>query len=389
MNSFDYIEKDLRNLRQNHLIRKPRIFNSAQLPRSIVDGKKVLLFSSGNYLSLCEDKELMTKAFEKALDYGMGSGGSRLTTGSCHLHQKLEDEICEFLNYRACLLFSSGYMANIGVLSSICDENTVIFSDQYNHASIIDGIRLSKGKTVVYRHLDYDDLEKKLALYSQWEKKVLVSDGLFSMNGDLLNVNRFIQIGKRYKALTIVDDAHGFGALGHYGRGVCDLYEEKPDLLVGTFSKAIGVEGAFVATSSKIKQFLLHHARSYIFSTSLSPFSIASIGEVLHHIREDQEKLKKLAQNVKFLVGALREIGIFVEGKHHIIPILIGDEEKALQIGQKMLEMGIYVSVIRYPAVEYHRAILRITLMADHREEDLQQLVSCLKEMNKRYPFIK
>ncbi|EGY79853.1 8-amino-7-oxononanoate synthase [Peptoniphilus indolicus ATCC 29427] len=263
---FNYIDSKMKFLSNQNLIRKQNIFSSTQSAISKINGKELLLFSSSNYLSIIENENIFDKGVNLAKKFGMGSGGSRLTTGSTILHMELETKLAKFCGYESALVFNSGYTANLGVISSIATEQHIIFSDEKNHASLIDGCKLSKAKIVVYEHNNLKDLENKLKLCYKFNK-IIVSDSVFSMDGDIINLKGISMLGNKYNALTIIDDAHGFGVLGENGRGIIELTEEKlkPDILIATLSKAIGVEGGFVGTSKKIRDYILNHARSYIF----------------------------------------------------------------------------------------------------------------------------
>lgn len=381
-NKFDFIESELLNLERNNLIRTQNKFSTAQQVKSIINGKEMTLFSSSNYLSMAEDKEIFKEAYEMTLEFGVGSGGSRLTTGNTTIHEALEDKISEFINYESTILFSSGYSANVGVISAIASKNSIIFSDEKNHASIIDGCRLSGSKIVVYKHNDMIDLENKLKEYSE-EKKIIVSDGVFSMDADILKLDEFVNLGNKYKAISVVDDAHGFGVLGENGKGIIEHFNNEfyPDILIATLSKAIGSEGGFASTNSKIKKFLMHKARSYVFSTSLSPFIVAFSYCVINSLMKSNERVKKLKENIAYLVNELNKMGIEIDTKTPIIKILIGDEKKAMEISAKLNEAGIYIPAIRFPTVEKKKAILRITLMSNHSKEDIDNLIRNLKNI--------
>lgn len=219
MNKYNFIEDELLNLEKNNLIREIRTFRDTQSTFSNVNNNEILLFSSSNYLSLIEDRDIIDNAYKEACIYGTGSGGSRLTTGNSILHEKLETIIAEFIGYEESIVFSSGYNTNVGVISAIADRNTEIFSDEKNHASIIDGCRLSSAKITKYKHLNMEDLEEKLK-NSENIKKIIISDGVFSMDGDILDLKKFVELADKYNALSIVDDAHGFGVIGESGKGI-------------------------------------------------------------------------------------------------------------------------------------------------------------------------
>lgn len=378
---FSLLENQLKEKEDKHLLREQHVFETGQNPVAIIDGKQYVLFSSSNYLSMGSNEQLFIQAAEQAKSFGLGSGGSRLTTGTSLLHVLCEEKLAEFVGTEAATLFSSGYMANIGVLSSICDSTWEIYSDEKNHASLIDGCRLSRGKIMVYKHLDYSDLERKLA-QSSCEKKLIVTDGVFSMDGDVADVEKLVDLARRYNALSMVDDAHGFGVMGE-GHGLCYGMDTYPDIYVGTLSKAVCCEGAFVAGSSLLKTYLFNNARSYIFSTSLSPFTLCSILQVIEEMQNNPRPLARLEQNVEYFHRRLLEEQIPTKGNTHIVPILIGDEQKTMEIAQQLRDRGYYVSGIRYPSVPKKEAILRITLMAQHDREEMDGLIEELAQLMK------
>lgn len=378
----NYIEEELQKLEENHLIRDERIFESPQLPKSIIDSKEYLLFSSSNYLSLGENKEILERVKDKIESMGLGSGGSRLTTGSHKVHKDLERSLAEFIGYENSLVYSSGFMANLGFLTAVCNDETIVFSDEKNHASIIDGIRLSKSKVEVYKHLDFNDLEDRLRKYHD-KNKVLVSDGVFSMDGDILPLDDFCRLGKKYQALTYVDDAHGFGVLGENGKGITEIYKTYPDVMLVTFSKALGASGAALLTSNLMRNYLYNTSREFIFSTSISPVDTLIVLESLNYIQSNKKNINKLKDNVLYLKKKLKENNFEIGGNSHIIPIKVGNEKRAQEIFKKLMDSGIFLSIIRFPAVPKNQAILRFTPMADHTKEDLDFLVKKLIEFTK------
>lgn len=367
-------------LKENNLIRKSRVFATSQKAISKVNGKDVLVFSSSNYLSYAQINEL-EELFSKVKELGAGSGGSRLTTGNNIYHELLEEKLAKFFDYDKALLFNSGYCANTGVLSALGNKDTEIFSDEKNHASIIDGCVLSKSKITVYKHLDMKDLEDKLKA-SKYIRKIIISDGVFSMDGDILDLPKFCSLGEEYDAISIVDDAHGLGVIGENGKGIVEYFGNKiaPDVLIGTLSKAISVEGGYACSNAIINTLLFNKARSFIFSTSLSPIVTYSSFKALERLEKDNTSVVKLQENINYIIDKLEKMGITIKYKTAIIPIKIGSESKAMDIGNKLLEEGILVSPIRYPAVPKGEAILRVTLMAEHSKDQIDTLLTSLKK---------
>ena len=376
------IKSKLDFIKENNLYREIKYLSKPQDKFTIIDNKNVLLMSSNNYLGLCNNEEVKQSSINALNKYGLGAGGSRLTTGSYILHKELEEKIAKFKNEESSLIFNTGYMANLGVISAICDENYYIFSDELNHASIIDGCRLSKAKTIIYKHNDMYDLEEKIKEVNP-KYGVIVTDSVFSMDGDICNLPKIIEISNRYNLLTIVDDAHATGVIGKSGRGSSEYFNLKPDITIGTLSKAIGSEGGFVCASSDIIDYLKNKARSFIFSTALSPSIIAGSIKSIDTIEKNQTLVKKLQSNVKYMVKGLKNIGFDTKSLTPIIPILIGEEKIALKFSEKLLEEGIYIPAIRYPTVKKGEAILRLTLMSTHDFEDLDFALNKIKEIKK------
>lgn len=375
------IKSKLEKIKNNNLYREIRYLSKPQDKYTNIDGKDVLLMASNNYLGLANNEEVK-EAAKKAIDiYGVGSGGSRLTTGSYNPHKVLEEKLAKFKGYEGALVFNTGYMANVGVISAICDdEEYFIFSDELNHASIIDGCRLSKGKIVVYKHNDMEDLYNKINKINP-SKGIIVTDSVFSMDGDIANVKRISKIGQEKGLITIVDDAHGTGVIGKTGKGSCEYFDCHIDITIGTLSKAIGSEGGFVCASQEIIDYLKNKARSFIFSTALSPAVISGAIKSLEIIENRPQLVNKLSFNINYLCEGLRNIGFNVNSEGSIIPILIGDEKKAVEFSKCLLEEGIYIPAIRYPTVKKGEAILRLTLMASHDVEDMDYVLKKLKEI--------
>ncbi|WP_042277743.1 8-amino-7-oxononanoate synthase [[Clostridium] dakarense] len=375
------IKDKLKLIKENNLDREMKYLSKPQDKFTTIDGKDALLMSSNNYLGLCNNEEVKVASIEAINKYGLGSGGSRLTTGSYDLHKKLEEEISKFKNVEASLIFNTGYMANVGVISAICDENYYIFSDELNHASIIDGCRLSKAKAIVYKHNDVSDLEAKIRSNNP-KFGMIVTDSVFSMDGDIAKLPEIIEIGKKYNLLTLVDDAHATGVIGKTGRGSSEYFNCKPDIIIGTLSKAIGSEGGFVCADKYIIDYLKNKARSFIFSTSLSPAVINGAIKSLNIIDTNPKLVENLHKNIDYMCEGLKNIGFNINSESPIIPILIGKEELALEFSKILLGEGVYIPAIRYPTVKRGEAILRVTIMATHDFKDLDFALDKIKILN-------
>lgn len=381
MDKWERINSELLQLKNGSLFRKMTVFDSAQMAVVTVEGKKQHLFSSNSYLDLSSEPRIKEYAGRILNEYGAGSGGSRLTTGTTRIHMELEQAIAAFKNREAALVFNTGYMTNVGILSALTQKGDIIYSDQLNHASIIDGCRLSKADLVVYRHNDMDDLEEKIKAHPG-KRGIIVSDGVFSMDGDIVNLPRLTELAGRYGLLSMIDEAHATGVIGATGRGTEEYFgmEGSVDVLMGTLSKAVGGEGGFVCGSRSLIEYLVNKARSFIFSTALSPVSMAADLEGLRLIMEQPERVQKLQENIRFCCAALNARGIDAASETAIIPIIIGGEARAMRVMELLKERGYYISAIRYPTVAKGSARLRLALMSSHTREDLEGLADALKE---------
>lgn len=379
---WDHMKEELNYLKKVHLYRSINEVQSDQGAHVKINGKDMLMLASNNYLGLSNDNKVKEYTVEMIKKYGVGSGGSRLITGTTTLHSQLEMLLADFKGTEASLVFNTGYMANMGIISAMCNEESVIFSDELNHASIIDGCRLSKAKIVKYAHNNMEDLEEKIKA-NQYSNGIVISDGVFSMDGDIVDLPNLVEIANRYGLVSIIDDAHGTGVVGEHGRGTVEYYhmKKKPDIIMGTLSKAIGSEGGFVCGSKDLIEYLKNKARSFIFSTSLSPATIAASIRAIELILEESERVQHLQENIKFFCKCLRENGLDVDSETAIIPILIGDENLTLKLSKKLYEQGYYISAIRYPTVKKGSARLRITVMSAHTKAELKKVAETLKCM--------
>ncbi|MDR0868920.1 MAG: pyridoxal phosphate-dependent aminotransferase family protein [Planctomycetota bacterium] len=369
--------------------------DSPPAPRVRVRGREMAMLASNNYLDLANDERVKAAAIAATQKYGAGSGGARLTTGALVLHDELEAALARFKHAEAALLFNTGYQANAGIISALCSRDWTIFSDELNHASIIDGCRLSRAKIVVYRHNDMNDLRAKVRA----ERGVggaggglLVSDGVFSMDGDLVNLPEWLAIAREFDLFSLIDEAHATGVIGASGRGVGEYFaalpenrgrDLRPDIIVGTCSKALGSSGGFAAGRRLLIDFLRHQARSFIFSTMLPPGAVAAANEALRIIVAEPERLAKLRRNlqifydhlsVNFGDGAPPPPSIATlnaGGVSAIVPLIVGDEAAAMTLAQELFTAGYFVSAIRYPTVARGQARLRFALSAGHQAADL------------------
>lgn len=349
-----------------------------------------LLLASNSYLDLANIPELKQVMAQAVLDWGTGSGGARLTTGNKTPHDELENELAKFKGEEAAITFNTGYMANVGTISALCGKSDIIFSDALNHASIIDGIRLSRATCVVYKHNDMTDLERAIQENATNQKMLIVTDAVFSMDGDLANLPELLRIAHTYNCLLMIDEAHATGVIGRTGRGLAEHYGcEHADVTVGTLSKAIACEGGFVAGKKQLIEFLKNKSRSFIFTTAMSPAMAAGALRNLRFLESHPERVQQLQENVKFFCEALQREGLNVpQSPSAIIPVIIGDEAAALNASAKLLERGYVIPAIRYPTVAKGQARLRASLMATHTHEELERAAKAIAQVIKSTNYV-
>ena len=363
VNRFEFLKRDLDAIKSQGLYRTTHSAPHA----AHID------FSSNDYLGLARDPAVAEAAAEAARRYGAGSGASRLAFGTLPPHLELEAALARFKDAEDAIVFSSGFLANLGTVSALVGKGDVVFSDELNHASIIDGCRLSGAEAVVYPHLDLDTLDRLLAGHPA-PRRLVVSDGVFSMDGDMLELPRFLDICRRHNAFSMVDEAHALGVIGRTGRGLSEHFGcGHPDFMMGTLSKSLGSAGGYVAGGKLAIDYLRQKARSYIFNTAPDPAAMAGAKKALEMLSADPGRTDKLRRNAEFFVRELAKCGIRVMTKSAIVPILIGDERKAVEISAALAESGFMISAIRYPTVARGSARLRAAVNALHSEADLSR----------------
>lgn len=362
------IEEALRELESAGLRRYPSRVSGAQGPVIELDGREVVCLCSNNYLGLAAHPELVAAAMETPAMEGLGAGASRLVTGSMDAHEEAEAAFASFASKASAALFSTGYAANLGTIQALVGPEDVVFSDALNHASLIDGCRLSRATVHVFRHADPDHLEELLRRErSRARRALIVTDSVFSMDGDLAPVAELDRIARTFDAALLVDEAHALGALGPEGRGVCAAVGVEPTILVGTLGKSFGVAGAFVASSEPIISYLRNRARSFVFSTAPPPMLARAALAALRLIRDADQARDRLLAHASRLRTHLRSLGFDVpDGGAHILPVLIGDNGATMRLSAELLERGIFVQGIRPPTVPRGTARLRLTPMATH-----------------------
>jgi 8-amino-7-oxononanoate synthase len=369
------IAERLEELRESGLHRRLRLVEGVQGPRVQLDGREVLLLCSNDYLGLAGHPRVRKAAAEAALAWGAGAGASRLISGNMVLHRRLEERLAAFKGYEAALLFGSGYLANIGAISALAGRDRVVFSDELNHASIVDGCRLARAETFVYRHGDVEHLSWGLR-EAAGRAALIVSDGVFSMDGDVAPLEDLLRLAREHGCRLMVDEAHATGALGPGGRGSVAAagLSGEVDLVVGTLGKALGSYGAYVCASAELNEYLLNTARSFIFSTALPPPALAAALAALELLEAEPNRVGRLNANAAALREGLAAEGLAAGGgRSQIVPLEVGDAAHTMQLCEHLLERGVFAQGIRPPTVPEGSSRLRFSAMATHKETDLRE----------------
>lgn len=368
------IEARLHELAALGLARRTRLVSGPQGPHVLLDGKPVLLLCSDNYLGLADHPRVREAVAEAAMRWGVGAGASRLASGTMTIHRRLEERLAAFKRRESALLFGSGYMAHAGVIAALARPGDVIFSDERNHASIIDGCRLSRAEIFIYDHCDTEHLEWGIE-QAEGRGALIVTDSIFSMDGDLAPLPEIVELAHRHRLRTLVDDAHGTGTIGPGGRGVVARHglEDHVDVIVGTLGKALGCYGAFVACDEQMARYLVNAARTFVFSAALPPPIVAGALAALELLEESPKRVQRLAANARVLRTELETEGFDVRGlATHILPLVIGDAELTMRICERALAGGVFAQPVRPPTVPPLTSRLRLAVMATHREEELR-----------------
>ncbi len=377
------LEDELERIKQQGLYRSRRLISSPQDIRITINGKKVLNFCSNDYLGLANHSELIATFQQAVNQYGVGSGSAHLICGHSTAHHALEEELATFTGRERALLFSTGYMANIGVLSALLGRGDGVFEDKLNHASLLDGGLLSGANFKRYLHKDIDSLQQKFQR-SKALKKIIVTDGVFSMDGDLAPLTELAMIAKQNEAALMVDDAHGFGVLGQTGGGLVEqlaLTQNDVPILMGTFGKAFGTAGAFVAGSEALIETLIQKARSYVYTTAMPAAIAAATSASLKLLINESWRREKLQTLITQFKQGAKQLGLTLMASNSAIqPILIGDSQQAVAISQRLLKLGVLVTAIRPPTVPKNKARLRITFSANHQPKDVTTLLNALEK---------
>ena len=357
----------------------------------MMEGKRRIMLGSNNYLGLTVNQEVIDAGVEAIKKYGTGCSGSRFLNGTLDLHNKLERELADFLGTEDCVTFSTGFQSNLGIISAICGRQDYILNDRENHASIYDGCKLSYAKVTRYRHNDMADLEKRLAETPIDAGKLIVTDGVFSMSGDICRLPDIAELAHKYKARVMVDDAHGLGVIGKGGRGTASYFglEKEVDITMGTFSKSLASLGGYMVASAKVCEYVRHNSRPFIFSASLTPASCATARAALKVIREHPEIVERLGDLAEYYRDGLAARGVptvKAENKRiPIIPIYTYDAERTLLISKKLFEEGVYVNPVLPPATAPTECLLRTSLMATHTHALIDEAVNVIADVLRGY----
>jgi glycine C-acetyltransferase len=388
-----FLTTQIDELKQKGTHFRLRILDDAQAPVCTYDGKRVINLASNNYLGLCDHPKLREAAIQAIRDFGVGSGAVRTIAGTMKIHMELEEKIARFKNVEACVVFQSGFTANAGTVSALLGKEDFIISDELNHASIIDGARLSRAKIKVFRHKDVAHAEEQLqSIQHEPGHKLLITDGVFSMDGDIGPVGQLADLAEKYGAIMMVDDAHASGVLGRNGRGSVDHFRchGRVDIQVGTLSKAIGAIGGYVCGSKDLIDFLYHRARPFLFSTSHPPSVTATCIAAFDLLESEPERIERLWDNTRYFKAELGRLGFNIGGvttpasETPITPIIIGDGRRTMDFSRALFDQGVLGTGIAFPTVPEGKARIRTIMTSEHTREQLDQALAILQKTAKR-----
>jgi glycine C-acetyltransferase len=386
-----WLGKQVQDLKDQHLYNNILTIESPIGPEIVISGKKLLNFCSNNYLGLANHPKLKSAAISAIEKYGVGPAAVRSIAGTTVLHKKLEEKLAEFKKAEAVITFQSGFSANLGVIPALVGEGDLIFSDELNHASIIDGCRLSKAEVIRYAHIDPTDLEEKLKSADKSSKKLVITDGVFSMDGDIAPLDEIYKVSSKYGAMLMVDDAHGEGVLGKGGRGIVDHFNlhGKVDIEVGTMSKAFGVVGGMAAGKKEVIEWLTQRARPFLFSSAMTIPDVGACIASVDILLESESLVKTLWENADYLRAGLKKLG-FDTGTSvsPIIPLMLGESKLVQDMSRELFEEGLFAKAITYPTVPQGKARIRIMNSAGHTKGQLDMALSIFEKVGKKLNII-
>ncbi len=384
MSFLDDIHEELDELESQGLRRRLREVDSLGGMKAAVHNRECVLFCTNNYLGLADHPHVLERSQQALRRYGAGAQASRLISGHFPIHRELEEKTAAFKGSKSCLAFPSGYMANLAGVCALAGEGDAILCDRLNHASLIDACRMSKAKLLVYEHLNLDGLEKQLSRSVKYRRRLIVTDALFSMDGDLAPLLKIMEQAHGHEALVMVDDAHGTGVLGPGGRGITHHFPLKhfPTVVMGTYSKALGSLGGFLCGAGEFIEYLMNNARTFIYTTGLPPAVCGASLGALEVLEQEPRRVERLWENARKIREGLRTLGYEIStGVGPILPVIVGDNEEAVKMSDKLLEEGILVVAIRPPTVPKGTARLRLSVSSEHSEADIDKLLNAFKKL--------
>ncbi len=386
-----WIEDELAALKAQGLFTNIRTLESPQGARIVVNGESKLNFCSNNYLGLANDPRLKKAAQDAIERWGVGPGAVRTIAGTMSFHLALEERLAKFKGAEATVSFQSGFTANLATIPALVGKGDLIFSDELNHASIIDGCRLSRAKIVPYKHNDADDLRRAITEHAPFEKALLVTDGVFSMDGDIAPLDKLVEVAEEHNLIFMVDDAHGEGVLGHGGRGIVDHFglHGRVDVEVGTLSKAFGVVGGYVAGKQSIVDWLRQRGRPFLFSSAVTPADVAACIAAVDILEENTELVDKLWDNGRYFKQEMQAMGFDIgHSETPITPVMLGEATLAQKMSQRLFEEGVFATAIGYPTVPKGKARIRVMISAAHTTADLDEALGIFKKVGKELNII-
>jgi glycine C-acetyltransferase len=393
IHDLDFITEKLNELKDQGVYRKLTVLGSASGPRCVINGKNVINLSSNNYLGFANHPRLKKAAIKGIEEWGVGAGAVRTIIGNMSIHEQLEEKLAKFKHVEAVLTFQSGFTANAGCIPAVTEKGDVIITDELNHASIIDGCRLSKADVVRFKHSDMEDLERViLEVKDKYKTKMIITDGVFSMDGDIAKLPEIVELAEKYGCITYVDDAHSSGVLGSNGQGSAHHFglSDRVDIQIGTLSKAIGVVGGYVAGRRNLIEWLNHRGRPFLFSTALPPAVVMACMEAIDILSESTELTDKLWDNAKYLKAGLDNLG-FNTGNSEtpITPVIAGEAKTAIELSKRLFEEGVFAQSIVFPTVARDAARVRTIVTAAHSKEDLDEAIAAFAKVGKELGLIK
>jgi len=390
-NKMDFLKGMIQELKDKNLFTELPVLGTEQKNRVVLNGKEVIIMCTNNYLGFANHKRLR-EAAKKAIDtWGFGAGAVRQIAGTMEIHIQLEEMLAEYKHTEAALVFVAGIAANRGTIQALMGEEDAIISDELNHGSIIDGVRLTKSKRFVYPHLDMEGLKKVLVEAKNARRRLIVTDGVFSMDGDIAPLDRIVELAEEYDAMVMVDDAHGDGVLGKDGRGIVDHFslEGRVDIDMGTLSKAFGSLGGYIAGRKDLRDYLINTARSFIFTTAHPPSVAAATMEAIRMIQDEPEHLQQLWGNTRYFKKAMIDLGFDIGySQTPITPVMAGESKEAMELSRQLFEEGLFAKPIVFPLVAKDKARVRINVTAQHTREDLDEAIAIFEKVGKRMKLI-